>query len=59
MFRGKTAHGLVEAVAPITIEHRSETDMNKISAMIQQLKQGKSLKTIELKEREDGSFGAD
>lgn len=52
MFRGKTAHGLVEAVAPITIEHRSETDMNKINAMIQQLKQGKSLKTIELKENE-------
>lgn len=52
MFRGKTAHGLVEAVAPITIEHRSETDMNKISAMIQQLKQGKSLKTIELDKKE-------
>lgn len=59
MFRGKTAHGLVEASAPIVVEHHSETDMNKISAMIQQLKQGKSLKTIELKEREDGSFGAD
>lgn len=50
MFRGKAEFGLVEAVAPITIEHRSETDMNKISAMIQQLKQGKSLKTIELKD---------
>ena len=52
MFRGKTAHGLVEAQSPIVVEHRSETDMNKISAMIQQLKQGKSLKTIELKENE-------
>lgn len=52
MFRGKTAHGLVEAQAPITIEHRTETDMSKISAMIQQLKKGKSLKTIELKENE-------
>lgn len=59
MFRGKAEFGMVEAQAPITIEHRSETDMSKISAMIQQLKQGKSLKTIELKEREDGSFGAD
>lgn len=52
MFRGKAEFGMVEAQAPITIEHRSETDMNKISAMIQQLKQGKSLKTIELKENE-------
>lgn len=59
MFRGKAEFGLVEAQSPVVIEHRSETDMNKISAMIQQLKQGKSLKTIELKEREDGSFGED
>ena len=48
MFRGKTAHGMVEATAPIVIEHKSETDMNKITQMIEQLKQGKSLKTIEL-----------
>lgn len=59
MFRGKAEFGLVEAQSPVVIEHRSETDMNKINTMIQQLKQGKSLKTIELKEREDGSFGAD
>lgn len=59
MFRGKTAHGLVEAQSPIVVEHRSETDMNKINAMIQQFKQGKSLKTIELKERKDGSFGVE
>lgn len=59
MFRGKAEFGLVEAVAPITIEHRSETDMSKISAMIQQLKQGKSLKTIELKEQPGGSFKAE
>ena len=52
MFRGKTAHGLVEASAPIVVEHHSETDMNKISAMIQQLKQGKSLKTIELNKKD-------
>ena len=52
MFRGKAEFGLVEAQSPIVVEHRSETDMNKISAMIQQLKQGKSLKTIELKENE-------
>lgn len=52
MFRSKAEFGMVEAVNPIVVEHRSETDMNKISAMIQQLKQGKSLKTIELKENE-------
>ena len=56
MFRSKAEFGMVEAVAPQIIEHRSETDMNKISAMIQQLKQGKSLKTIELKKQKDGSF---
>lgn len=59
MFRGKAEFGMVEAQAPITIEHRSETDMSKINAMIQQLKQGKSLKTIELKEQADGSFKAE
>ncbi len=59
MFRSKAEFGLVEAQSPVVIEHRSETDMNKISAMIQQLKQGKSLKTIELKEREDGSWKAE
>lgn len=52
MFRSKAEFGMIEAQSPVVIEHRSETDMNKISAMIQQLKQGKSLKTIELKENE-------
>ena len=59
MFRSKAEFGMVEAQSAIVVEHKHETDMNKISAMIQQLKQGKSLKTIELKEREDGSFGAE
>lgn len=52
MFRGKAEFGLVEAQSPVVIEHRSETDMSKISAMIQQLKQGKSLKTIELDKKD-------
>lgn len=52
MFRGKTAHGMVEAVAPIVVKHHSETDMSKINAMIEQLKQGKSLKTIELDKKD-------
>lgn len=52
MFRSKAEFGMVEAQSPIVVEHRSETDMNKISAMIQQLKQGKSLKTIELDKKD-------
>lgn len=51
MFRGKTAHGLVEASAPIVIEHKSETDISKINSMIEAIKAGKSLKTIELSKK--------
>lgn len=57
MFRGKTAHGLVEASAPIIVEHHTETDMSKINEMISKLQKGESLKTIELKEKKDGSYG--
>lgn len=59
MFRGKTAHGLVEAQSPIVVEHRSETDMSQINKMIEAVKAGKSLKSIELKKQGDGSYGAD
>jgi len=52
MFRGKTAHGLVEAQAPIVVEHKSETDMSKINEMISKLKKGESLKTIELDKKD-------
>ena len=48
IFRGKTSHGLVEASAPIVIEHKSETDISKINSMIEAIKAGKSLKSIEL-----------
>jgi hypothetical protein len=51
IFRGKTAHGLVEASAPIVIEHKSETDISKINSMIEAIKAGKSLKTIELSKK--------
>lgn len=50
MFRGKTAHGLVEATSPIVIEHKSDTDMGQIKQMIEKLNKGESLKTIELPE---------
>ena len=49
MFRGKTAHGLVEAQSPIVVEHRSETDMSQINKMIEAVK---SLKSIELDKKD-------
>ena len=52
MFRGKTAHGMVEAQSPIVVEHRSETDMSKINKMIEEIKAGKSLKSIELDKKD-------
>ena len=52
MFRGKTAHGMVEASSPIVVEHRSETDMSQINKMIEMVKAGKSLKSIELDKKD-------
>lgn len=52
MFRGKTAHGMVEASSPIVVEHRSETDMLQINKMIEAVKAGKSLKSIELDKKD-------
>lgn len=48
MFRGKTAHGMVEAQSPIVVEHRSEADMSKINRLIEKVKAGESLKPVEL-----------
>lgn len=52
MFRGKTAHSMVEAQSPIVVEHRSETDMSQINKMIEAVKAGKSLKSIELDKKD-------
>ncbi len=52
IFRGKTGHGMVEATAPIVVEHRSETDLSKVNSMIQAIKAGKSLKSIELDKKD-------
>lgn len=57
IFRGKTAHGMVEASSPVVVEHRTETDLTKIQQMIQRVQEGKSLKTIELTKKEDGTYG--
>ena len=49
LFRAKAEHGMMEAVAPVVIEHRNEANMDKIKQQIELLKKGKSLKgTIEL-----------
>ena len=52
IFRGKTAHGMVEAQSPIVVEHRTETDMTQINKMIEAVKAGKSLKSIELDKKD-------
>lgn len=52
IFRGKTAHGMVEASSPVVVEHRSETDMSQINKMIEAVKAGKSLKSIELDKKD-------
>ncbi len=57
IFIGKTEHGMVEATAPIIIEHKAETNINKIKAQIEALNKGRSLETIELQQNEDGSYG--
>lgn len=56
MFRGKTAHGLIEAQSPVIIEHRHETTSNEIQARLEALKRGESLKTIELKKNKEGIY---
>lgn len=59
MFRGKAEFGMVEAQSAIVVEHKHETDISKINQMIEQLKKGNSLKTIELKQKEDGTYGTE
>ena len=59
MFRGKAEFGLVEAQSAIVVEHKHETDISKINQMIEQLKKGNSLKTIELKQKEDSTYGTE
>lgn len=58
IFRAKAEHGIVEQVAPIVIEHKSETNINDIKKQIEAINKGKSLKTIELKQNLDGSYSS-
>lgn len=56
IFRSKAEHGLIEQTAPVVIEHRSETNMDTILKQIQAVNQGRSLKTIELHQDNDGVY---
>lgn len=49
MFRAKTEHGYVEAIAPIQIEHKRDVDVGSILNKIEQIKKNKTLKTVEIK----------
>lgn len=56
MFRTKTEHGYIEASAPIVIEHKSDVNIDDIKKQIEAVNKGKSLKTIELKQDENGIY---
>ena len=54
IFRTKAEHNLVEAQAPIVIEHKSEANIDDILSQVNALKSGKSL--IELEKSDDGIY---
>ena len=56
LFRGKTEHGMVEATAPVVIEHKTNVDLNTINARIQAIKMADKQKNIELKPNKDGVY---
>lgn len=51
IYRTKSEHGMVEATAPIVIEHKSEVNVNDIMKQIEAVNKGRSL--VELKEGVD------
>lgn len=59
IFREKAEHGMVEATAPVVIQHKSEANIGKIKAQIEALNKGRSLETIELHKNEDGTYGGE
>ena len=56
IYRTKSEHGMVEATAPIVIEHKSEANIGDIMKQIEIINKGKSLKTIELKKNDNGIY---
>lgn len=56
MFRGKTEHGMVEANAPVVIEHKTGVDFATIASRIEAIKRAESQKSIQLKPNKDGVY---
>lgn len=56
IFRAKASHNMVESAAPQLVVHKTEVDLEKINGMIDQIKKGKSLKSIELNKNKDGTY---
>ena len=58
IFRTKAEHGMVEASAPVVIQHKSEVNFDKIQAQIDAVNRGRSIDdAIELKMNKDGIYG--
>ncbi len=56
MFRGKTEHGMVEANAPVVIEHKTGVDFATIASRIEAIKKAEKQKSIQLKPNKDGVY---
>jgi hypothetical protein len=38
------------------VVHRTDVDLDKVNGMIEEIKKGKSLKSIELKKNDEGTY---
>ena len=56
IFRAKSEFGMVEAQAPQRVEYGVTADMKQIIKNIDAINSGKSLKTIQMEEGEDGVY---
>lgn len=56
IFRSKAEHGMIEAQAPVVIEHKTETSIENIRKQIEAINKGRSLKAIELTQNSDGIY---
>lgn len=56
IFRAKASHNMVESAAPQVVVHRTDVDLDKVNGMIEEIKKGKSLKSIELKKNDEGTY---
>lgn len=54
IFRSKAEHGMIEAQAPVVIQHKTEANLDDIKKQIEAINQGRSLK--EATKGEDGVY---